>query len=807
MRAARALLGGALACLAAAAAGATPGPRGPALLGDEFVAATDDARALFTNPAALGQRYPSERWLGYARTAAGEEAYTALASWRRLGLGYARGLDRGHDYALGFSLGSGSLRLGWAGTLAAAAAPRAERDLDGTLGVLARPRPWLSVGGRVAHVFEPRVDGARVPRAYTWGLGLRPLALARERAHEAGLRLTLLGEVELDEGGSPETARVRTGLALEPVSGLELRLTAHGHDAYTAGLTLRGVRGGAAATQARARGERTGERYALTAHEGEERTVLVSRRERRVAVVRIAGPLADQPLGGGLLSGGGGQPSAVHHRRLERALEDPLTRGVLLELDGAAGMAQLEELRPRLQRLVQAGKPVVAYLPHGGSRGDLYLASAASRVFASPAAGFVSLGLRAERRYYRQALERLGLRLDRSSAGDYKSAYRNYSVDSMPRADSIVIEQFLTQRQKLFVDAVTAGRGIPEERLLPVLDGRSHPAAALARLGVVDSVGWREAALAELGRLARLGRKPRTVDLRRAPEARTRWATPQRIAVVYAGGAIVDGRSGSNLLDGDVMGAETVAAQLERAFETPEVRAVVLRIESPGGSASASHLLDHTVERLRRESRKPLVASMGGVAASGGYFMSLHADRIFASRHTVTGSIGVVFVKPSLEGAYAKLGVRQHDLERGDAMRGLSLARDWGPREQASADSAVRRTYRTFVDRFREARGLEAYEAYGFAQGRAWMGEDAAQRRLVDGIGGIEAAIAEARRLGGVPARERISLLELRHPRGNFFERLLRSWVREELARTASLPDLTRAQARAEDWIEAMARE
>jgi protease-4 len=803
----RAWTGAALVLFAAACAHAAPAPPCAALLGDESVAGTDDARALLVNPAAIGQRHPAGTWLGYSKEADGAEAYAVLAAWRRLAWGWTRERDRANTFGLGFSLGSEQVRLGWSSALRAAAAPRAERDLDATAGLLCRPRPWLSAGGRVAHVFEPTLGGARVPREYTMSLGMRPLALARERAHDAGVRLTLLGEVSLDEGGSREAARVSAGVAIEPVAGLELRFTARDHDAFTAGVTLRGVRGSSSSSQARVRGERAGESWALASHGGEERTAFASRRDRRVATMRLSGVLTDQALGGGLLGGSAGRPSGVHHRQLERALEDPLTRGVFVELDGVAGMAQLEELRPRIQRLVQAGKPVVAWLPHGGSRGDLYLASAASRVFASPAAEFVGLGLRAERRYYRQALARLGVRLDRTSAGDYKSAYRNYSVDSMPRPDSVVIEGMLGQRQKLFVDAVTAGRGIPGERLLPVLDGRSHPAAVLAKLGVVDSVGWREEALAELGRLAGLGARPRTADLRRTPEARVRWATPRRIALVYAGGAIVDGRSGSNLLDGDVMGAETVVAQLERAFKAPDVNAVVLRIESPGGSASASHLLDHTVERLRRETGKPLVVSMGGVAASGGYFMSLHADRIFAGKHTVTGSIGVVYVKPSFEGAYAKLGVRQQDLERGDHMRGLSFARDWGPREQASADSAVRRLYRTFVDRVREARKLEPFEAHGFAQGRAWMGEDAAQRRLVDGIGGLEAAIAEARRLGGVPARERISYMEFGHPRGTLIERMLRSWVRNELLDSMTLPDLTRAQARAADWLEAMAEE
>jgi protease-4 len=185
--------------------------------------------------------------------------------------------------------------------------------------------------------------------------------------------------------------------------------------------------------------------------------------------------------------------------------------------------------------------------------------------------------------------------------------------------------------------------------------------------------------------------------------------------------------------------------------------------------------------------------------------MALHADKIYADKHTVTGSIGVVYVKPSLEGAYAKLGVRQDDFDRGDYMRGLSYARDWRAREQAAADSSIRRTYRTFVDRVRDGRKLETFEANGYAQGRAWLGEDAAERKLIDGIGGLEAAIGEARRLGGVTAGERISLLEFRRPRGSFLERFASGLVRSELDGLLRMPDLDVAQARADDWLEELA--
>lgn len=793
----------ALACAAGTTRAAAVTPSLPlAIFGDESVAATDDARAWLFNPAAIGERYPGELLVAWARQDARREWNTGVGTWRRFAVGFTRQRDTSQAYGVGFSAGGERLRLGWSGYQLVAGQPRRERDFDDRAGFLYRPTPWGSAGFTVAHLFQSEFRGIRLPRDYTVGVGLRPLALSREHAAGLGTRLTLTGDVTMVEDGAWRQARVRVGAAWEPVNGLALRVMAEDHRSLKFGVTLRGVRTSASAAQARVDGDRAYESYALSTHAGDDRPLVVTRAQQRVALVRMGGVLADQALAGGVLGGGGARPSAPYHRQLERALADPLTRGVFLELNGVAGMAQLEELRPRLLELKHAGKPVVAFLQYGGGRGDLYLASAAARVYASPAAEFAGLGLRAERRYYKRALANLGIKVDRASVGDYKSAYRNLSTDSTPAPDTAVIQRILTQRQELFVRTVTSGRGIAPERLEPVLDGRDYDARALARLGIIDSVGWREDALAELGRLTGLGAKPRAVDLRRAPEARVRWPAPARIAVVYAGGPIVNGRSGSNLLDGGVMGDQTITAQLERAFRTPSVRAVVLRVESPGGSAGASYLMDHAVERLRRETGKPLVVSMGAVAASGGYFLSAHADRIYADKHTVTGSIGVLFIKPSLEGAYAKLGVRQDEFDRGDYMRAHSLGRDWRPRDQAAADSSIKRLYRTFVGRVSDGRKLQNFEVYSHAQGIAWLGDDALDHKLIDGIGGLEVALAEARRLGGVPAQEKISLLEFHHPRGTLFERIVGSWLRNYAAEQMRLPDLTRAQARADDWLD-----
>ena len=789
---------GSLVLIAAAPALAEP----PVLYGHESVAATDDARAYLVNPAAIGNRYPSEWLFSYARRDDAHERYGAFGTFGRLGLGYTGQRHDEQAFGFGFSLGDEPLRLGWASDLRVAAAPASQRVWDSRAGLLARPSPWLSLGATAGHVSQPMFRGARQTREYTLGLGLRPLAWSRVRAHDAGTRLTLTTDVLLRDGEAREAARVRVGASAELVRGLELHASAARGKELRLGLTLRGVRGSASAARVQVDGDRLYDSYAVSNHTGEDRVTMVPRNQQRVALVRAGGVLADESLGGGALGGSGGRPARSLHQQLDRALSDPLTRGVFLELSGVAGMAQLEELRPKLIELKGAGKPVVVYMQYGGGRGDLYLSSAASRVYASPAAEFMGLGLRAERRYYKQALARIGVKMDRSSVGDFKSAYRNFSVDSTPAPDTVVIQRMLTQRQQLFIESVTAARGITPEQLAPVLDGRDYDGRTLAKLGVIDSVGWREDALAELGRLTGLGKKPRLVDLRRAGESNPRWRTPERIAVIYAGGAIVDGRSGNDLLEGSVLGDQTFAAQLERAMKAPGIKAVVLRVDSPGGSSSASFLMDRAVERWKKETGKPVVVSMASVAASGGYFLSAHADRIYADKHTVTGSIGVLFVKPSFEGLYQKLGVRQQDYDRGEYMRGLSPARDWRPQDQAAADSAIKRSYKLFMDRVRDGRKLEGFEVAAHAQGRPWMGEDAVERKLVDTIGGFDAALAEARRMGGIPAGEKIALREYGHPRGTFVERIVGSWLKSYTAEQLRMHDMTRAQARAEEWLE-----
>ena len=777
------------ACGSLPAAATAPTPAQPLLaLGNESVATVEGAQAVFDNPAGLGLRYPAELFATWTSLPGGRETNRWAAGFRGLALHGERVKDVSQRYGFTFAGGGEELRIGllteWI------LDPRThEVEADHRVGALSRPAPWLSLGATAEHLFQPVFRGERLSRTYGLGVGLRPLALRPALAHGWGTRLTLTSDLIVADGGSWGQTRVRLGGELEALPGVLLRGSVEDHRGVHLGITLRGVTGSLAAHRAGADGRRSYDSYALSLHRGEEPTVLTGRPDRRVAVVRAGGALGDESMSGFTLYGGVDYTaSRPLHDQLERALEDPYTRGVFLDLRGVTGMAQIEELRPRIERLRRAGKPVVAFMEYGGGRGDLYLAGACDRIVMAPEAEPGGLGLRVERRYYRQLLERFGIKVERSSYGKYKSAYRNFSVDSTGAADREAIEHNLDVSQELLVSALAADRRIGREAVVTILDGRPWRSEDLQRAGLIDTVGYREDALRALGRLCGLGDKPRTASLARPRAARREWTVPAPVAVVYASGGIEIGRDGGDLLGGPSMGSETMVARIEKAFRHPGVKAVVLRVESPGGSALASDLIHHATLRMKRETRKPLVVSMGSMAASGGYYISTAADRIFCDRFTRTGSIGVLIFKPSLEQFYAKQGVRQDDFDRGAWMRGWSTNRDWRPEDQAVADSAILRFYHVFVGSVAADRGLSVDEVHEVAQGRVWMGGDALRRRLVDQIGGLEDAVAEARRRAHVPEGARIRLVEYRRPRPGLLQRLLSQGLSDAWRDATRLP-------------------
>lgn len=779
----------ALACAAGATWMASPArAQGLIVYGDESAAGAQGPVSLFFNPALFGVRHRSEFALTIADPSGGKNNYRGAFAANGFSFGMAGESGQSPMFSMAFANGPDPMRIGFATSWIP---NQGGHDADSRMGLLSRPSPWLSFGAVGNHLEEASLDGVRQRREYTAALGLRPLALSRPKAHTTGTMLTLTGDAILVEGQGLDDARYRLGAELEPVPGLVLSGSYFTKDhGFQLGVILRGVH---SAYEGRSAYDRDRDRietlYSISAHPDEEKTVLAPHSEHRVAIVRAGGDLGDDALTGFSIYGSTRTTAVASlHQQLERALEDPLTQGVLLDVRGVANMAQVEELRPRIERLRQAGKPVVAYIEAGASRADFYLAGPCDKIVSSPEAFYAGLGLRSERRYYRRALADLGIRIDRVSEGKYKSAYRNFSVDSTSAADREVIEHTLDQVQELFVSAITADRHMSRERLMPLIDGRRWMPSDLKAAGLIDAIGYREDAFRELGTLCRMGKKPRAMRLN-APIARREWTLPTHIALVYATGGIESGRSGNDLLLGPIMGSETMTRQVESAFKRKDVQAVVLRVESPGGSSLASDLIHHSLVRMRGDTRKPLIVSMGGVAGSGGYEIAIPGQKIYADRFTRTGSIGVVFVKPSLEGFYEKHHVRQQAFERGEYMRGLSEGQDWDREIQASADSSIHREYVDFVQLVASSRNLTFAQAEQVAQGRVWLGQDAVDRKLVDQIGGLEDAIAEARRLAKVPPGEKIKPVEYRRPTPSLVERLVGSMVTDAWERNLRVPE------------------
>ncbi len=789
--------------LARPARAVAPTPEQPALLyGNESVAAADGAEGALYNPALVGLRYPAEVLVSFSRYNFERESNDGLVSVNGTGLRFSRIKDQAQYFGFTQAVGSPTFRVGWTAEWHRLGYSQS-RVLNHHLGLLVRPAAWLSFGALIHNTFEPALEGQRQYRTYTVGVGVRPLALSPRLAAGAGTRMTATIDAVVPDDGQWRQTRIRVGGEVELLPGVLARGSMEDHGGWHAGLTLRAPHWSVASHGAFAHSEPGPTSYVISAHSGGEPSLIPAPRARRVAVVRVDGELGDEGTSGFSLLGGGEarRPVGPIHAQLEHALADPLTRGVFLDLGGATNMAAIEELRPRIAALRAAGKPVVAYLEEGGGRADLYLAAACDRVFASEEAMFWQLGLRAERRYYRRLLERWGVRVDRTSIGKYKSAYRNLSVDSTTAADREEIEHALDLHQREFVSSVARDRRVPPSRFEHVLDGREWSAADLVSAGLADSVGYREQAMAALGALARLGGHPRGADLARDPRTARDWRVPVGVAVVYASGDIETGESGNDILSGATLGSSTLSRQIESAFRAPDVRAVVLRVDSPGGSVLASNLIAHTLDRLRRETRKPLVVSMGSLAASGGYYISLPGQRLFADRFTYTGSIGVLFLHPSLEGWYAQHGVRQDDFQRGDFMRGGSLGRDWDAGSQAAADSAIGRTYDRFVGRVMASRSMSRERVLEVAQGRVWMGEEARDRGLVDELGGLEAAIGYARKAARIDPAQKITPREYHRPRPGFVQRVLGAWWRETASREAQLHEPYGERLEADDEL------
>jgi protease-4 len=441
---------------------------------------------------------------------------------------------------------------------------------------------------------------------------------------------------------------------------------------------------------------------------------------------------------------------------LDAAARDPGVAGLLLRLENTpAGWSGILSLRRALRVLRERGKTVVV---HAASldTASLLLASAASRVFMPETGTLHLLGLRSEGVYLRELLTRIGVRADVVHVGSHKTAGEMFTRDGMSPEQREQQEALLEDLFTAVVDGLAEGRQLAPADVRARVDRGPFTAHAAIEAGLVDGCLYADEldrALAELAPVPAAGpRAVARVDARTYAALRPRAPQGPRLhgaadlAYLVAEGPIHRGSGPRGI------GAASLAALLDGLRETPSVRGVALRIESPGGDALASDLLWRSVERLTRE--KPVVASLGDVAASGGYYLACAADAIFAEATTLTGSIGVVGGKLDVSELYRRLGIGRDAVERGARAGMLSETRPFSADERSALRSGMSALYASFVDRVARGRELATDAVLRAAEGRVWSGARAQQLGLVDSLGGPLEALRDLRQRSGLAIGE-----------------------------------------------------
>jgi protease-4 len=458
---------------------------------------------------------------------------------------------------------------------------------------------------------------------------------------------------------------------------------------------------------------------------------------------------------------------------LRKAKVDSRVSAVLLKPTGFGSpfWGKVQEVRDAILEFRKSGKPVYAYLEYAGDR-EYYLATAADKVFLMPASPLNLNGLATYQVFLRGALDKIGAVPDLHHIGDYKTAVNTFTEKGYTAAHKEMDESLNRDLYQQIVRAVADTRKKDEADVRALLDeGPFLPEDAL-RAGLVDDVKY-EDKVEEALRASRPGIDDRRIDgddYARVSPSSVGLDRGPRIGVIYAAGTITGGKSGFDPLNGATLGSETLIEYIRQARHDTSLRAIVLRIDSPGGSATASEAIWRELMIARRErADRPIVASMSDLAASGGYYVAMPAQVIVAQPSTLTGSIGIFGGKIVTGGVYAKLGANIQATSIGRHAEIDSPARPYNAEEVKKLQEQLQAFYDQFVEKAADSRHSTPEKIDQVAQGRVWTGRQAQEHGLVDVLGGLDRAIAEAKQRAKISADSEVELVVF-PPRKSFYE-------------------------------------
>jgi protease-4 len=525
-----------------------------------------------------------------------------------------------------------------------------------------------------------------------------------------------------------------------------------------------------------------------------------------VAHIRFSGSLDESPVPTDSLFGAQGENLRTRLDRIRKAKNDPKIKALYIEIDELSmGFGKLAEVRRAIADFRESGKKAFAYMEDGSAKD--YLLAMSCDVVAMPESGTLMLnGMSAEVTFYKDLLEMAHVKVDVLKVGDYKGAVEPFTRSSLSKENREQIESMLDDNfEHEMVNAIVRARSSKKwtaEAVKRLIDKGPFTAPKALTLGLIDTTVYPDG-LQELIRksldapkievVRDYGReKSKDVDMSN-PFALLKMFSPPKpkeskepkIAVIYAIGSIATGRSGGNPLTGDSVGSTTLVEAIRHADADPTVKAIVLRVDSPGGSALASDLIWNALIACK----KPVVASMSDVAASGGYYISMAASKIFAEPGTITGSIGVFGMKLIMGDLQERVGIKTETIRRGANAGIMTSNRPYTELERKTMTEIIEQVYEHFIaktlaGRHKAGVKLEREQLLKLAGGRVWTGRQAKANGLVDELGTLDDAIAAAKKMANLDPAKEMELLVLPKPM-SFIDKLIEGDLKSPLGQSA----------------------
>src|SRR5262245_42937961 len=455
---------------------------------------------------------------------------------------------------------------------------------------------------------------------------------------------------------------------------------------------------------------------------------------------------------------------------LRKAKVDSRVRAVMLKPTGFQSpfWGKVQEIRDAVVDFRKSGKPIYAYLEYGGDR-EYYLATAADKVFLMPSSPLDLTGVATYELFLRGTLDKIGAYPDLHHVGQYKTAVNTFTEKGYTAAHKEMDEALTRDLYDQLVRGIADSRKKNEAEMRAILDGGPFLPEDALHAGLIDDVAYED----QVEERLRAGERRSQIDgddYARISPASVGLDRGPRIAVIHAVGAITGGKSGFDPLNGAAAGSDTLVEYIRRARRDSSVRAIILRIYSPCGSATASDAIWRELMITRQErADRPLIASMSDLAASGGYYIAMAAQVIVAQPSTLTGSIGIFGGKVVTGGVYEKLGAHIDSTSIGKHAEINSPARPFNPSELKKLQEQLQSFYDQFVEKVADARHSTPEKIDAIAQGRVWTGRQAKQNGLVDQLGGLDQAIAIAKQRAKIPAESGVEIV-VYPPRRSFYE-------------------------------------